>query len=167
MFMILDLRRVFAVDNLTQDICGDLDMSGVDFSDGFPLKKPVVYHGSVSNNSSVVTLNLYIEFEFSAPCDRCGTYTSESHSVTIEKSLATSLERQESDTIIVVPDMRLDVDELVYSEVILNLPSKHLCKSDCRGLCQKCGKNLNEGDCDCEKSEPDPRFDKLRELLNN
>ena len=63
--------------------------------------------------------------------------------------------------------MQLEVDELVYTEVILNLPSKHLCKADCKGLCFKCGKNLNEGDCGCKSDEPDPRFAKLRELLDN
>ena len=121
----------------------------------------------IQNIASVVDLKLDIEFEYSAPCDRCGVAASNKHTVTILKSLATSLERQESDTIIVVPDMQLEVDELVYTEVVLNLPSKHLCKEDCKGLCYKCGKNLNEGDCDCENSEPDPRFEKLRELLNN
>lgn len=165
--MILDLRRIFATDNSVLDIDGCLDMSGVEFAIGFPLKKPVHYYGSVSNVASVVTLRLLIDFEYSAPCDRCGSYTSKRHSVTIEKSLATSLERQESDTIIVVSDMRLEVDELVYSEVILNLPSKHLCSDACKGLCCKCGKNLNEGDCGCDNNEPDPRFEKLRELLNN
>lgn len=165
--MTLDLRRIFANDNSSIDINGSLDMSDVDIAAGFPLKKPVSYCGCVTNNASVVTLNLTIDFEYSAPCDRCGNLTSKRHSVTIKKSLATSLERQESDTIIVVSDMRLEVDELVYSEVILNLPSKHLCCEDCKGLCQKCGKNLNEGDCDCGTFELDPRFEKLRELLNN
>ena len=165
--MTLDLRRIFANDNSSLSIEGSLDMSNVDVAAGFPLKKPVRYFGSVSNESSVVTLNLRIDFEFTAPCDRCGVLTSECHSATIDKSLATSLERQESDTIIVVPDMQLEVDELVYSEVILNLPSKHLCREDCKGLCIKCGKNLNEGDCGCDFSEPDPRFEKLRDLLNN
>ena len=165
--MILDLRRVFAGDNARLDFEGSLDMSDVDVSGGFPLKKPVVYRGVVYNESSVVNLKLCIDFEFSAPCDRCGIVASECHSVTVERSLATSLERQESDTIILVADMQLEVDELVYSEVILDLPSKHLCKEDCKGLCMKCGKNLNEGECGCELSEPDPRFEKLRELLNN
>ena len=165
--MTLDLRRVFATDNSRLDIDGSLDMSDVDFYSGFPLKKPVTYHGFVSNTSSVVTLKLDIQFEFVAPCDRCGVTASVCHGVTIEKLLAASLERQESDTIIVVPDMRLEVDELVYSEVILNLPRKHLCKEDCKGLCMKCGKNLNEGDCGCDLSQPDPRFEKLRELLDN
>ena len=165
--MTLDLRRIFATDNSVLDIDGSLDMSDVDIYYGFPLKKPVKYHGTVSNSSSMVNLNLQIDFEVCAPCDRCGVLASECHSVTIDKSLAASLQRQESDTIIVVPDMRLEVDELVYSEVILNLPTKHLCKEDCKGLCQKCGKNLNEGKCGCDSSDPDPRFEKLRELLNN
>lgn len=165
--MMLDLRRIFANIGASLDIEGSLDMSNVDFSGGFPLKKPIRYHGVVFNESSVVTLKLDIDFEFSAPCDRCGTLASECHTVTIDKSLATALERQESDTIIVVPDMQLEVDELVYSEVILNLPSKHLCRENCKGLCIKCGKNLNEGECDCDLSNPDPRFDVLRNLLNN
>lgn len=165
--MTLDLRRIFATDNSKLSIEGSLDMSDVDIYAGFPLKKPVRYYGAVMNESSVVTLNLKIDFEFTAPCDRCGVLTSECHSVTIDKSLATSLERQESDTIIVVPDMQLEVDELVYSEVILNLPSKHLCREDCKGLCIKCGKNLNEGECGCDLYEPDPRLEKLRDLLKD
>ena len=165
--MTLDLRRIFATDNSRLACDGSLDMSDVDVAAGFPLKKPVEYSVLVMNTASVVSLKLDIRFEYSAPCDRCGTDTSVCHTVTVEKSLATSLERQESDTIIAVPDMQLEVDELVYTEVILNLPSKHLCKADCKGLCFKCGKNLNEGDCGCETEEPDPRFAKLRELLDN
>ena len=165
--MTLDLRRIFAEDNSRLDTAGSLDMSDVDVAAGYPLKKPVQYRILIQNTASVVSFELNIEFEYSAPCDRCGVAASNKHTVTILKSLATSLERQESDTIIVVPDMQLEVDELVYTEVVLNLPSKHLCKEDCKGLCFKCGKNLNEGPCGCETHEPDPRFDKLRELLNN
>ena len=165
--MTLDLRRIFATDNSVLDIDGYLDMSDVDVASGFPLKKPVHYHGQIRNNASVVSLELFIDFEYSAPCDRCGNLTVQCHGVTVDKSLATSLERQESDTIITVPDMRLEVDELVYTEVILNLPSKHLCSDTCKGLCCKCGKNLNAGDCGCQKDEIDSRFEKLIELLNN
>lgn len=165
--MTLDLRRIFAEDNSRLDVAGSLDMSDLDVAAGYPLKKPVRYRVAVSNAASVVALKLDIVFEYSAPCDRCGVTASKEHTVTIERSLATSLERQESDTIIVVPDMRLEVDELVYTEVVLNLPSKHLCREDCKGLCCKCGKNLNDGDCGCEKSEPDPRLAKLKELLSN
>ena len=61
--------------------------------------------------------------------------------------------------------MKLDLDELVYSEVIVSLPMKHLCSEECRGICFKCGKNLNDGDCDCPKKEIDPRLAALADLL--
>ncbi len=165
--MVLDLKRIFATDNSVLEVEHTLDMSDVDFMGNFPLKNPIKISGSVSNKASVVSLNLSIEYTFDAPCDRCGVSAIHNHTVTADKLLATSIERQESDTIITVPDMKFDVDEFVYSEVILDLPSKHLCRESCKGLCAKCGKNLNEGDCGCDTREVDPRLAKLMELLDN
>ncbi|MDD3087872.1 MAG: DUF177 domain-containing protein [Candidatus Omnitrophica bacterium] len=45
------------------------------------------------------------------------------------------------------PDIELDPD--IREEIILDYPIKPLCKADCRGLCPKCGENLNEGGCNC------------------
>ena len=53
------------------------------------------------------------------------------------------------DVYIVVEDLRLDLDELMLSDILLSLPSKMLCRQDCAGLCPHCGKNLNDGSCDC------------------
>ena len=165
--MILDLKRIFATENSVLEVNHSLDMSDVDFMGNYPLKDPIKITGSVSNKASVVSLNLNIEYTFAAPCDRCGVFAQHNHTVIIVKLLATAIERQESDTIITVPDMKLDVDEFVYSEVILDLPSKHLCNEDCKGICFKCGKNLNEGECGCNTREVDPRLAKLMELLDN
>jgi uncharacterized protein len=49
---------------------------------------------------------------------------------------------------------------------LVAIPVHVVCRPDCRGLCVTCGKNLNEGDCDC-KTEPDPRWAALQELLEN
>ncbi len=165
--MILDLKRIFATENSVLEINHSLDMSDVDFMGNYPLKTPIKITGSVSNRASVVSLKLTIEYVFAAPCDRCGVFTEHNHTVIVDKLLATAIERQESDTIITVPDMKLDVDEFVYSEVILDLPSKHLCSEDCKGICFKCGKNLNDGECGCSTKEVDPRLAKLMELLDN
>ncbi len=165
--MVIDLKRIFANDGSALQINHSLDMSDVDFMGNFPLKNPIEITGSVSNRAGVVALNLVINYNFVAPCDRCGVFTEHNHIITVDKLLATAIERQESDTIITVPDMKLDVDEFVYSEVILDLPTKHLCKANCKGICLKCGKNLNDGDCDCDTREVDPRLAKLMELLDN
>lgn len=163
--MVLDLKRIFANIGSNLPIEHTLDMSETDFGGGFPLKSPVKITGSIFNRAGVVTLCLNMEYEFTAPCDRCGVETSEICKVDLEKLLAVSIEGEASDTIITVPDMKLDVDELVFSEVYLSLPSKHLCSDSCRGICPKCGKNLNEGDCGCVFKEVDPRLSKLAELL--
>ena len=58
-----------------------------------------------------------------------------------------------------------DLEEIVRTVFVLNLDSKLLCKPDCKGLCCRCGKNLNDGPCGCQK-ELDPRFAALQQLLN-
>ena len=121
--------------------------------------------GEITNKASLVRLEAEITFEFDASCDRCGTRTAKRHTLKISKSLATSIEGEESDTIITVPDMKLNLDELIYTETVTNLPMKHLCDENCKGICSKCGKILNEGECGCPKKEIDPRLKARADLL--
>ena len=165
--MIIDLKRIFVNENSTLPIEYSLDLSDVEHSGSFPLKKPVLFNGTVSNKAGLVRFEATVNYIYEAPCDRCGVDTAKPVTVLVDKSLATAIEGEDSDTIITVPDMKLDVDELVYSEVILDVPSKHLCKEECKGICSMCGKNLNVEKCTCEKKEIDPRLAKLAELLNN
>ena len=58
----------------------------------------------------------------------------------------------------------MDLLPLLREEVILALPMGALCRPDCAGLCLECGQNLNEGQCDCESDDGDPRFAILRQL---
>jgi uncharacterized protein len=46
----------------------------------------------------------------------------------------------------------VDLTEDIRQEIMLNYPLKPLCKSDCKGLCPVCGKNLNEGECGCDRN---------------
>ena len=165
--MIIDLKRIFVNENSSLPIEYSLDMSNVDFSGCYPLKKPVEIKGSGTNKASLVELDAAVTYVYEADCDRCGVYTAKKHTLHIHKSLAPSIEGEESDSILLTPDMKLDLDELVYSEVIVSLPMKHLCNEDCKGICPKCGKNLNEGKCGCPEKEIDPRLSALADLLNN
>ena len=165
--MIIDLKRIFVNDNSSLPIEYSLDLSDVEYSGEFPLKNPVSINGTVSNKSSLIRFEAVISFEYNSPCHRCGTETVKNHTVKVDKSLATSIEGDDSDTILLVPDMKLDIDEFLYSEVLVSLPTKHLCSDDCKGICSKCGKNLNQGKCDCPEKEIDPRLSALADLLNN
>ncbi len=164
--MIIDLKHIFVTDNSSLPLMYSLDLSELDYMGDYPLKKPVELKGEISNKASIVRLEAVISFEFDAPCDRCGTRTAKTHTLKVSKALATSIEAEESDTIITVPDMKFDLDEFLYGETVTNLPMKHLCAESCKGICSKCGKSLNEGECGCDKREIDPRLAALAELLN-
>ncbi|NWF51664.1 MAG: DUF177 domain-containing protein [Nitrospirae bacterium] len=60
----------------------------------------------------------------------------------------------------------LDLSELVKEQIILNIPMKPLCNELCRGICLKCGADLNEGNCGCSEKGTDSRLEILKKLLN-
>ena len=56
----------------------------------------------------------------------------------------------------------VDLSPLIQDQVLLTLPPKVICREDCRGLCQRCGKNLNREACQCASAEVDPRLAPLK-----
>lgn len=60
--------------------------------------------------------------------------------------------------------IELDLEDPVREALILEVPVVILCRPDCRGLCPRCGQDLNQGDCSCSGSEEDPRWAALRSL---
>jgi len=68
---------------------------------------------------------------------------------------------------IIGEDGFLDLAPLVRELSLLEVPMQPICKSDCQGLCVQCGQNLNQGNCDCEDDDIDPRFAALKRLLKD
>ena len=60
----------------------------------------------------------------------------------------------------------LDLDGLVLEQILLNVPMKPLCGESCKGICPKCGTELNVKACSCERRESDPRLEVLKKLLD-
>ena len=80
-----------------------------------------------------------------------------------------SLEGVEEEDFVVIPatgEARYDIFPRVREAVILEIPIRLLCREDCRGVCMKCGANLNEGECGCAGGGGDPRWGSLRKFLN-
>ena len=87
--------------------------------------------------------------------------------IPIDVVLVTELANEENEDEWVFPleADTADLDDIVRTVFVLNMDSKLLCKEDCKGLCCRCGKNLNDGPCGCQK-ELDPRFAALKQLLD-
>ncbi len=149
--MILDLKRLFGTENMSLPISCSLDLSDVEFAGEFPLKQPVSIEGQVKNKAGLVTLELNVSYCYCAPCDRCTKECSEEKSFSYVRNLATHIEGEDSDSILTVPDYKLDLGELCREEVILDVPTKHLCSENCKGICFGCGQNLNDGQCRCSE----------------
>ena len=164
--MILDLKSIFVNEGSCLTVNFNLDLSDMVFSGVHAIQKPVKVEGFVSNRAGIVSVNVVCLVVFDAPCDRCGKQTAVEHNVHIDRVLVTKLESEPDDEIIEIPDMRLDMDELCTTEVVLAIPMKHLCKPDCKGICPTCGKDLNKGSCDCVQNTVDPRLEALRQLLD-
>ena len=76
--------------------------------------------------------------------------------------------RVDVDSITEVPfdGARIDLDALLAEQIYLALPLKPLCREECRGLCARCGANLNSNPCSCPAgAEPDPRLAVLKRLV--
>lgn len=59
----------------------------------------------------------------------------------------------------------LDLTAALREHILLGLPMQPLCRPDCRGLCDQCGQNLNEGPCECQRETIDSRLAVLKKLL--
>ncbi len=164
--MILDLKPLFLGEEAALPIDCSFDFSDAVFSGEKPFKKSVTVRGSVFARAEVVTVSLNATAVYNGYCDRCGREMEEICPVQIERVAVTAAQSEENDDLLVLPDMQLDLEELVFSELVLSLPMKHLCREDCLGVCPTCGANLNDGACSCKQDTVDPRLAALQELLN-
>ena len=94
-------------------------------------------------------------------CSRCLTTFDRALDLSCEAKFVPEIgaapeDREEEIDIFPLTDSICDLDEMIRHEIVLNVPMKPLCGEDCKGLCPVCGKNLNEGDCDCPKDEAQP-----------
>lgn len=164
--MKIDLTNLFNGNEKQVSIDYTVDMSDLIYSTYTPIKDGVNVKGRLFMKADVVFLDIVISFVFIGFCDRCAEELTKNISFSVKKVVVEKLQNEnDDDDYIVVSNRVLDLDELVNEEVALNLPSKILCSDDCKGLCPKCGANLNISKCDC-KSDVDPRMAALLQLLD-
>lgn len=163
--MLFDLKSVFLNDGETKQLSYQLDISGVDIDGVFPFTSPVNITAEAKNRASLVSLSLLCDFDCERPCDRCGETVKKAEKLVFEHRLVQTLVDDTNDDYIETPDFTLELDDVVITDIILSYPQKFLCREDCRGLCPQCGKNLNEGDCGCEKTAVDPRLEILKQFM--
>lgn len=164
--MILDLKSVFIEDGSSLNKEYSFSMSDIEISGEKPFISPISVNITAINRAGLVKLFLATDFNYQRPCDRCGTVVTKNMQLKFEHCLVTSLSGDQNDDYIETPNHTIDIDELLRADILLEIPSKHLCSDDCKGLCPVCGVNLNEKSCNCTTKEIDPRLEVLKNFMN-
>ena len=138
------------------------------------LTSPATVEGVASRKGEEVRLRGKISAEVEVSCDRCLARLR----LPMEVEFDTAFIPRESEAgktenvELLSADMGLaayegdavDLDELVREQITLALPSRRLCREECKGLCPECGADLNAGECSCERGGTDPRWAALAGL---
>lgn len=164
--MRLDLRPIIHVPGGVRSFDYELDLSQFKLFGEKPFQRPVRVSGSVRNVAGALELEGRADTVLDTQCSRCLKPLELKLEVPVETLLAEELEDEQSDEIVLLEDGQVDLDEIFTTACVLALDGKPLCKEDCKGLCPTCGKDLNEGPCNCGK-ELDPRLAVLAKLLDN
>ena len=165
--MLLGLSKIIDCPGASVPFSVSIDLSDLLYGETYPVSEPVLAEGVVRNTAGVLVMTGSLHTTIHGVCDRCASDFDRFVEFPLDVVLVTELSNEENEDEWVFPleGDSADLEDIVRTVFVLNLESKLLCKDDCKGLCCRCGTNLNNGPCTCEK-ELDPRFAALRQLLN-
>jgi len=141
--------------------------------EGLSFLSPVKIDVRLVKEGSKVLLSGRVEAELELVCSRCLGPCRHRLSAELELVYYPLPSRIEGDTELKGEDLLvsyyregiIDLKGDAREAVTLAFPLKPLCRPDCRGLCPRCGRNLNEEKCECREEKTDPRLAGLKELL--
>ena len=148
----------------TEDMSGVVNLSGVSFP------TPARVTGVITDSAGYMRLKLSVTLPYVALCARCacdvdGEFVIDFERTVVPEGMIEDTEEKEEDFVVAENGM-LDIDKQLSEILLLDFPTRVLCKEDCKGLCHKCGKDLNEGECGCPKVDVNPAFAKLLSMFD-
>jgi uncharacterized protein len=137
------------------------------------LTAPAAVKGNVRLSGNEVFVNGYIGTRVQVECDRCLQQIELPVNADFALEYITGSEYESSDVAELSEDEMLvsvfdgeaiDVDEIVKEQIVLAVPTRMLCREDCKGICPECGIAKNTGECQCVTDDIDPRWAALKNL---
>lgn len=168
----LDISKIRSVNGSRETFHAETD--SFDFWDAdWQLAKPLTVDLEISHEGKFLNMKGHIHTAVKGNCSRClkevvvpvSCDFAEQLLYAKDVSLFSHLAVGEvEEKYFIYDNDTLDITDIIRESILAVLPQKILCRDDCRGLCPKCGKNLNQGQCDCDLHEVDPRLAILAKL---
>ena len=127
---------------------------------GYTLGEDLSFAGTLTNVDGILHLDGRLKVAYDGVCYRCLGPVKGMLDLKINENFITGDDAEQND-MYKYKGYVLDISKALGDNIILNLPMKLLCSADCKGLCDKCGKNLNEGRCGCTEESIDLRLEGL------
>ena len=171
--MLINLSDVLSDQHKTVEETVRLEMEEIRLQSGtYPIisKEPV--HVQVEHiRGKELLITAETRLSVIIPCDRCLEDVKREFELNCVKHVDVGLSdaelTEELDESNFIDGYHLDVDKLLFHEILSSWPTKVLCREDCKGLCNVCGQNLITGSCNCEDTGLDPRMSVVRDLFKN
>ena len=167
----VDISKIMSGASEYMELDIDVDLSADELNEGITFTSPAHISGGIKNISGYINLVADIKGSYDTLCARCLEPVHSGYDIHVDKAVCNkgTLEDEEAEDValdyLIIENNSVDFTRLCSEEIVFSLPYRELCSDDCKGLCPKCGKNLNEGSCNCTFKEVDPRLAKLAELL--
>lgn len=164
--MQLDLREIINIPGGKVEFDYSPDLHGLETGSVTEIKPGARAVGSVRNVAGVLTFEAELSAITVCECARCLKVLDNPVKLSISATISDSDEVSEDPDMFYLEGNLVDVDEIIVNAFVLNTEQRFICSEDCKGLCPKCGADLNVAPCKC-REEIDPRLAVLGQLLEN
>jgi uncharacterized protein len=148
--MKINLKQLFNITGESKDIDYSITIEELSDIRGSSFATPVKVKGRIYNKADVVYLDYSAEVTLLNVCDRCLKEFEKTYSFEFSHIVVPSVSR-DNDEYIVAEGESIELNDIAVTDILLQLPTKVLCREDCKGLCMVCGCDLNESECNCLK----------------
>jgi len=135
-------------------------------SEPFFFCSPVECTWMVTNAGDFYVLEGELSVCYQVQCSRCLQEVKARHAFPFSQQFCRN-QGTDLEEFLPVRGDEIDIAPVLREHILLNVPVKPLCTSKCKGICPRCGKDKNQGDCGCQDSAPDPRLAVLEKLLKD
>lgn len=164
--MIADVSAILKEIGGRIDIDGGVQLSDIDFlGEMYRFEKPLSIKGHISNTGKSLILRAKCGGTMITRCARCMKDIEVPVEFDIDENLIRAGEDVPDDDATVFDGTVIDIDDIVSNSFLMNVEGKYLCSESCRGLCNTCGADLNEGECGCHTETVDPRWAALIDIM--
>jgi uncharacterized protein len=162
--MKVDISDILAVNGASKEVGYKGEPPEREPTEGCFIDGDIAFSGTLTNNNGILHLDGSLDASCSSVCYRCLGEARTPLKLKIEEDFINSADAGQND-MYPYEGKILDISKALNDNIILNLPLKHLCSDQCKGLCSKCGGNLNEVQCGCVDDMIDPRMEGLNKFF--